>query len=255
MPDDEANALLDSALDTPFRGWDFSALGDRITLVPPAWDFEQIVDDAAASAQSMLDLGTGGGEWLGARRHAPCTVATESWPPNVAVAAARLVPRGVPVVHDEGALDNVAQTDDDSRGRLAFRTGSFDLVVSRHEAFAGAEIRRVLVTGGRFVTQQADSGSAEFHALLGREPASQPAEFTLELAVEQLERAGFAIDTAQTGSATTVFADIGALAWYLTNVPWAVPGFVIDDHRDVLLALHGAPIPVTSARFLIEARA
>src|SRR4051794_1745092 len=91
----EADQLLREALEIPFRGWDFSVLGGRITLEPPSWSLEQMVDDAAGQATVMLDMGTGGGEWLSGRHHALGTVATESWPPNVPIASARLSPIGV----------------------------------------------------------------------------------------------------------------------------------------------------------------
>ena len=70
-----------------------------------------------------------------------------------------------------------------------------------------------------------------------------------------LERRGLRVEQSAVGSATTVFADIGALAWYLSNVKWAVRDFSIDRHRDALLRLQGSPIRVASERFWIEARA
>jgi SAM-dependent methyltransferase len=252
--DASAEQLLRDALCIPFQGWDFSVLGSRLVVEPPPWSFEHLVDQTASNSASMLDLGTGGGEWLSARYHPATTVATESWKPNVPIAAARLRPQQVPVVQDEGAVDNVRQRPGYEHGRLPFRGGAFELVVSRHEAFVASEVRRVLRPGGIFLTQQANSGTDEFHRLLGMEPPHPP-EFDLGAASTQLEAAGFQIDVAQSGEATTVFADIGALAWYLTNVRWAVPGFSIDKHRAALLGLYGAPIRVTSARFLLQCRA
>src|SRR5438552_17584932 len=104
-----AEELLQNALQIPFDGWDLSLLGDRLVVEPPPWSFERIVDDEACRAASMLDMGTGGGEWLSNRRHATCTVATESWLPNVPIAAARLGPLGIAVMQDEGAVDNADQ--------------------------------------------------------------------------------------------------------------------------------------------------
>jgi SAM-dependent methyltransferase len=249
-----ANRLLEDVHRIPFRGWDFSVLGTRLVVEPPPWSFEEIVDACAASATSMLDMGTGGGEWLSSRRRPIVTAATESWSPNVQVAAARLEPLGISVVQDEGAVANVDQRPGHGRGRLAFRDAAFDLVVNRHEAFEAAELRRVLRQSGTFATQQTGSGSAQFHELLGLD---QPMveEFDLERAVAQLEEAGFEIELAQAGVATTVFADIGALAWYLTNVPWAVPDFDTDTFREPLLRLDGCEIRVPSARFVVQARA
>jgi SAM-dependent methyltransferase len=247
-----ADRLLGEALEVPLVGWDFGVLGERIVVEPPSWSFEQLVDDEAMHATSMLDTGTGGGEWLSARRHAPLTVATEGWSPNVPIASARLTPLGVAVVHDEGALDNVDQTAGRARGRLPFRRAAFDVVVNRHEAFVASEVRHVLRPGGVFITQQTSSGTAQFHRLLDLE-APPDRELHLHRAVEQLEHAQLRVEQSGVGVATTVFADVGALAWYLTNVPWAVPGFSIERHRDQLVALHGDAIRVTSERFWIRA--
>jgi SAM-dependent methyltransferase len=250
----DADELLAEAETTPFQGWDFSKLGDRLVLEPPPWDFAEIVANTAARATAMLDMGTGGGEWLSSlRARSPVTAATESWKPNVAVAAARLWALGVPVVRTEGAPDNCRQEPGDSTGRLPFRTEAFDLVTNRHESFRAGEVARVLRPDGLFLTQQAQSGSKEFHRLLGSE-APDLQEFELDIAVAQLRGAGLSIDEADMGIATTVFADIGALAWYLRSVPWAVPGFTISTYRQALLRLHGRPIRVGSRRFWIQAR-
>jgi hypothetical protein len=90
MTRSSAERLLREALTVPFRGWDFSVLGDRLAVEPPPWSFERIIDDAVAHATSIPDMGTGGGEWLSNRCHANRTVAPESWFPNVPIAAARL---------------------------------------------------------------------------------------------------------------------------------------------------------------------
>ena len=64
------------------------------------------------------------------------TVATESWPPNIALATARLRPRGVAVVAD------------DDEPRLPFGDGVFDLVISRHPVTTWwQEIARLLQPG------------------------------------------------------------------------------------------------------------
>ncbi len=252
-----ADELLERATDVPFRGWDFSLLGGRLTLEPPPWSLERMVAELVDPGTTMLDMGTGGGEWLSGLVRSSRVVATESWAPNVPVAAARLQPLGIAVVRDEGAIDNVDQEGQElpgRRGRLAFRAGAFDLVVNRHEAFVPDEVRRVLRVGGVFLTQQATTGSGEFHRLLGLDPPVLE-ELTLALVVEQLTRAGLAIEGSGEGVATTTFGDIGALAWYLSNVPWAVPGFTVPRCRDALLQLHGDPIRVPSTRFWVLARA
>ena len=245
--------LLEDAEVTDFQGWDFTRLGPRLVSEPPPWAFEEIVADRAAMATTMLDMGTGGGEWLSSLRvRAPVTVATESWPPNVGVAAAKLHALGVPVVRDEGATDNPRQGREDPRGRLAFTAEAFDLVTNRHESFVASEVCRVLRPEGTFLTQQTHSGSQQFHELLGVQPPHFE-EFEIDLALDQLSAAGLTVDEADEGYATTVFADIGALAWYLRSVPWAVPGFSISAYRHALMGLHGDPIRVSAKRFWVRA--
>ena len=245
--------LLAEAETTAFEGWDFSRLGDRLVAEPPPWDFAEIVAGAAARSSTMLDMGTGGGEWLSSLRvRATFTVATESWPPNVRVASARLATAGVPVVWTEGAPDNQGQEPTDPTGRLPFRNGAFDLVSNRHESFRAHEVARVLRPGGVFLTQQAHSGSRQFHELLGTEPPGVD-ELEPDVVAAQLRGAGLTIDEAEVGTATTVFADIGALAWYLRSVPWAVPGFTVPAYREALLRLPEGPIRVASQRFWIRA--
>jgi hypothetical protein len=255
--------LLAEAAAHPFRGWDFSWLGARMRIEPP-WDYTQLVLDAARDATDLLDMGTGGGEWLSELPRRPFrTVATEAWPPNVPIAARRLRECGVPVVWDEGATDNVDQAGTDPRGRLAFRTGAFHLVVNRHEAFVAREVARVLTRDGRFVTQQVDDGNLDdCFALLDLGAPQAPAGTWLDEAVEQLETAGFRIDDARTGRETYRFADVGALAWYLQAVApqhaeWSE--FEIAHHRDSFARLHaqaegGDPIVVRQKRLLVQAR-
>jgi SAM-dependent methyltransferase len=135
---------------------------------------------------------------------------------------------------------------------LPFFSEAFDLVTNRHESFRADEVARVLRPDGVFLTQQAHSGSEQFHQLLGKEPPELQ-EFELDVAVAQLRNAGLSIDEADVGTATTVFADIGALAWYLRSVPWAVPAFTVSTYRQALLRLHDGPIRVCSRRFWLRA--
>lgn len=237
-------------------GWDFAWLGDRMSWGGVPWDYPAIVTTEAAVATRMLDMGTGGGERLAEIRSSlpRQTIATEGWAPNVSVAAARLAPFGIPVVHDEGATDNVDQLERFPRGRLAFRDSAFDLVANRHEAFAAAEVHRVLRPGGTFVTQQADSGGDDARALLGLPPSDRP-RFDLRTAIAQLEAVGFRIvDSADAVEAIT-FADVGAFAWYLRMVPWTVPGFAIEDHRARFEEIHTSNLPVVvrGLRFWLRA--
>ena len=142
------DALLAEAETHPVEGWDFSWLGERVVMQPPPWDFAGIVESRASRAADLLDLGTGGGEWLASLSERPArTVATEAWPPNVDVARRRLEPLGVEVVAVESAPDNVDQPPGLAAPTLPFGDESFSLVVSRHESYVAAEVARVLRPG------------------------------------------------------------------------------------------------------------
>ena len=257
--DPELARLLVEAEDRPLGGWDFGWLGERIGTTSPPWDFQAIVERRARESPDLLDLGTGGGEWLsGLRRRPPRTVATEPWKPNVAVARSRLEPLGVSVVEVEAAPDNVDQASDEPR--LPFRPASFSLVLSRHESYVPSEVARVLAPGGRFLTQQLGTGRYDdLHEALGvpARPASR-GPWTLALAVEQLHSAGLRVIDSAEAELETSFADVGALAWFLKAAPWVVPHFSLREHRAALAELHRriaaeGPYVIREPSFWLEA--
>jgi SAM-dependent methyltransferase len=195
-------ALLAEAEARPFTGWDFSPYRDRTTILRP-WDYTQMAVDLARESPGLLDMGTGGGEWLAALPvHPPLTVASEAWPPNVALAARTLRAIGGCVVQDEGALDNDEQLVAQPRGRLPYRAGAFHLVVNRHEAFVAAEVARVLAPGGVFLTQQVDNGNLDDCCAWLDRPSPPPTASWLPLAVAQVRAAGLTVEDARVGVET-----------------------------------------------------
>lgn len=54
------------ATDMTFSGWDFSYLGNtgRLQEFPLRWNYYNLVEQAISQSESMLDMGTGGGEFL-----------------------------------------------------------------------------------------------------------------------------------------------------------------------------------------------
>jgi SAM-dependent methyltransferase len=249
--------LVAEALAAPVSGWDFSWLTARSSSEGPLpWDYRAEVARYAAEARSLLDMGTGGGEWLASLApHPPCTVATEGWPPNVPVAARRLRQVGIPVVQDEGAADNAAE--DPGRGRLPFRGGAFTLVINKHEAFLAAEVSRVLAPGGAFVSQQVDTHTYDgLYDALGLPVPEEPASW-LPLAERQLRDAGLTVHRAVAGEQLDRFADVAAIIYYLRLVSWAVPGFTVERFTGCLRELHDTPaawpVTVRQRRFLVVA--
>src|SRR5262249_29304769 len=145
----------------PFEGWDFSYLHGRCHEDQPPWSYERIVRDLLRDADSVLDLGTGGGEKLLEFRDVlpPNTVATEGYAPNVPVARANLEPQGIRVV----------EYNIDEESRMPFDDASFGLIHSRHEAYDAREIARILKPGSIFLTQQVDGRELDdFLAVFGQ---------------------------------------------------------------------------------------
>ncbi len=234
----------------PFSGWDFSYLDGRMIEEEPPWDYMARAAELMRQASSVIDLDTGGGErFLELRPHWPAkVVATEEYPPNFALATARLAPLGVQVL-------SVRITDDDP---LPFADGEFDLMLNRHSAFNAAEIARVLAPGGVFLTQQVHGLWADdLHAAFDVTP--QWPNATPEQYVPRLQAAGLTIVDVQNWQGALRFTDVGAIVYFLKAVPWTVPGFTVDTHARYLFALQervdaGEELLFTTRKYLIEAR-
>lgn len=236
----------------PTEGWDFSWFAGRATEQRPSWGYARSLAMRVAGASAVLDVQTGGGEVLAevlGRAGPPAAVAaTESWPPNVALARERLGPFGVRVV--EVADEDV----------LPFPEAGFDLVASRHPTVVvWDEIARVLRPGGTYFSQQVGSGSnrelTDF--MMGPQPVS--GRRSPEAAAAGAERAGLEVVDLRRESLEVRFLDVGAVVYFLRKVLWTVPGFTVGRYRDRLLAMHrqiqrDGSFVAHAQRLLIEAR-
>jgi len=249
--------LLDQALAHPVEGWDFSWLRGRLDEGALPWDYSQMVAELARTAPDLLDLGTGGGEWLaGLDPRPPRTCATESWPPNFRIARDRLRPLGVEVFPYQAPADNPEQLE--PTAPLPFPNSSFHLISNRHEAFAARELARVLIPGGCFITEQV-GGWEQLTSLLGAPMGTAPAgQWRLAMATAQLEAAGLEILGQGQARPITRCRDVGALVWYLRATPWVVPDFTVERYRARLQELHREaqrhPLEFGEERFWVLAR-
>jgi hypothetical protein len=256
--------LLTEAAHHPIEGWDFTWLlrDGRFQEDSLPWDYSEMVSGRAQRSPDLLDLGTGGGERLASiSPHPQLTVATESYAPNVGVAARRLAPMGVHVVRTSGAPDNNQRHEGGSKGSLPFRGEAFHLVVDRNEAYLAREVSRVLTQGGVFLTEQSGSSEIpELHRVLGVDPPPDPnPAWNLGLAVEQVAAAGLAPVGGGEAAFAMSFSDVGALAWYLRAVPWVLPGFSVERYLPQLehlesRILDNGPIRIPRYAFWLEAK-
>lgn len=235
---------------TPLEGWDFSALHGRLTETPPPWDYRTVIASHLARAEHLLDMGTGGGEFLAGLDALPARVtATEGYPPNIPVATRRLEPLGVRVV----AIDA-----DETRA-LPLPDDGFDVVINRHEYYDPDEIRRILAPGGVFITQQVGGDDlSELNTALGDHPPEH-SDWNAGFARRQLEQAGLRVTDSRERHSPGEFRDIGAVVLYLRLTPWQITGYRLADYGDRLRELHdritaAGPLSVRHHRFLIEAR-
>ncbi len=231
-------------------GWDFSWLDGRATEERPSWGYQRLLSGRLAHVTAACDLDTGGGEVLaGVEQFPPTMVATESWPPNAALATKLLHPRGVVVVltRDEPGLP--------------FAEEAFDLVSSRHPIdVRWNEIARVLRPGGTYFAQQI--GPATMSELVEHFIGPQPqkwAELHPDVQRAEAESAGLRVVDIRMERQRAEFFDIGAVIYFLRKVIWTVPDFTVDRYRDKLRELHerieaNGPFVAHAVRVLVEAR-
>ncbi|MGK9148754.1 class I SAM-dependent methyltransferase [Plantibacter flavus] len=244
-------ALVSEADAASVDGWDFSWLDGRASEERPSWRFSELLGRRLAQVASSLDLETGGGEVLDtASVIPPLAVATESWPPNLARAAARLHHRGVVVVRtEEGAP-------------LPFADNAFELVSSRHPVSVDwVDVARVIAPGGSYLAQHVGPGSVFelVEAFLGPQPESVRRGRHPDDEAAGARAAGLEIVQLHTERLRIEFHDIGAVVWFLRKVIWMVPGFTSAAYEERLREIHASletdsPFVAHSTRTLIEAR-
>jgi len=243
--------LVAEAESVSVDGWDFSWLAGRATERRPSWGYARSMGERIARASAALDVQTGGGEVLASvPAFPPLTVATESWPPNIAQATALLHPLGVAVVADP------------DEPPLPFADEAFDFVTSRHPATLWwAEIARVLRPGGTYFAQHVGPHSVfevvEF--FLGPQPPEIRRKRHPDDDVAAAQAAGLEVVDLRYEELRTEFYDIGAVVYFLRKVIWMVPGFSVAQYRPQLAAMHQhiarhGRFLAHSTRFLIEAR-
>jgi SAM-dependent methyltransferase len=216
----------------PVEGWDFSWFEGRATEERPSWRYSRLLVERVGRVSAALDVQTGGGEVyaevLSRVERLPARLAaTESWLPNLEIAAHKLEQFGVSVVEvaDEGPLP--------------FDNGSFELVVSRHPVVTvWEELARVLAPGGSYLSQQVGAGSNRELIDFMMGPQTPGDARSPKRAVTEAELAGLDVVDLREESLRAVFYDIGAVVHFLRKVLWTVPDFSVEKYRDRLFALH-----------------
>lgn len=223
------STLLERAK-TNFSGWDFSFISEtgRMKSEPLSWSYGSTAFQLMLRAKSMLDMGTGGGEFLSMLQPFPPTIyATEGYAPNVPIARKKLEPLGVTVVE---------VTDDTV---LPFQDGQFDLIVNQHESYSASAVKRILSTNGTFLTQQVGGlDCAELNEQFGTPLNSEFSSWSLKTACNELKENGFTILEAKEEFPLQRFYDVGAVVYYLQAIPWQIPDFTVESYNEELYRIH-----------------
>ena len=141
------------------QGWDFSHIEGRYTEQDDLpWDYRAVIGEYLRPEMKILDIDTGGGEFLLSLKHPhENTAAMENYPPNVQLCKAVLLPLGIDFRPGSG------------KGKLPFPDDSFDMVINRHGDFHLSNPNGLSVLGGLFGIDR--SFSQRFGFGFGVQPA------------------------------------------------------------------------------------
>lgn len=208
------------------HGWDFSHINGRFEEEDDLpWDYRSIIRLYLNDEMRLLDIDTGGGEFLLSLRHPhELTSATEGYPPNVKLCEKTLLPLGIDF-REMNRYD-----------AMPFDDHSFDIVVNRHGNYNTDELYRVLKPKGLFITQQVGSDNdRELIELLCAEPEKSFPFANLKIQSEILINAGFDIIKGEEAYRPIRFFDVGALVWFARIIEWEFRGFSVENNFDGLL--------------------
>ncbi len=209
-------------------GWDFSYISNRTESESLSWDYRETIKKYLSKKMYLLDLGTGGGEFLLKLNHPySLTAVTESYLPNLELCRSKLSQLGIDVQYG------------DYESLLPFNSETFDIVIDRHESYDLGEVYRVLKPGGYFITQQVgEINNLELAKFVLSKPDLVYAtenEYHSELV--KAKKLGFEIIRSEQAFPVTKYLDVGAFVYLAKIIEWEFTGFSVEKHFDKLLEL------------------
>lgn len=208
------------------KGWDFSHIHGRYEEENDLpWNYSEIIKKYLKPEAYLLDIDTGGGEFLLSLKHSnKRTSATEGYVPNVQLCKETLLPLGIDFREADGS------------DIFLFEDAKFDIVINRHGDFNPKEIYRVLKSGGIFITEQvgAENDRELVELLLTNVPELPFPEQYLNIAVEKFKKSGFTIIDEQEAYRPIKFFDVGTLIWFAHIIEWEFPNFSVKDNLENL---------------------
>lgn len=202
-----------------FKGWNFAYLNDRWEDEELPWSYENILRKYLNPEYTLLDMGTGGGEFLLSLKHPyHKTSVTEMWGPNVEECKKKLSPLGI----------DVQQVYDDRE--LPFEDNFFDMIINRHESYDAKEVKRILKPNGIFITQQVgckNNESLSKKIIKDFEPKFKDND--LKNRLKELKENDFEIIFKEEYFPYLHFFDVGAIVYFAKIIEWEFPNFTVDS--------------------------
>lgn len=214
----ELKALWKKEEQMSFKGWDFSHLQNRWEGETLPWNYKNILIEYIKPTHKLLDIGTGGGEFLLSLNHPyENTSVTEMWEPNVKLCKEKLEPLGIEVKH---VLDN---------DLLPFEDDKFDIIINRHASYSIKEVKRILKPNGLFITQQVGGKNNEILSkLLIKDFKPLYKENTLDNTLREIDENYFESIYSNEYFSSLKFKDIGAIVYFAKIIEWEFPNFSVD---------------------------
>ncbi len=181
------------------------------------WDYVSVVRDHLRATDTVIDIGTGGGErLLELSSDARQLLGVDPDPEVIGRARELAADKGVTSVHFE-------------TGTGTEILDRFDVVIDRHAPFATTVVHRLLRPGGRFVTQQV----GEHNMKNVRESFQLEANAFAPISPEMFVKAGFIIERFDEYDVDYVIHDMDSLVFWLQALDVAHSDFGgFDSERD-----------------------
>lgn len=216
---------LTEEYEATIKGWDFSHIEGKVKENELPWNYKHIIQKYLKSTDKILDIDTGGGEFLLSLNHPyELTSVTEGYAPNIALCEQKLGRLGIEV----RAMSNYA--------RMPFENNEFDVIINRHGAYDAKEIYRILKPGGLFITQQVgeDNDWDLIKRLLPKAKKTYPGH-NLQTQAKTFETQGFTLLEQDEAHPSIYFYDTKALIWFAKIIPWEFQGFTVQSAFQHLL--------------------
>ena len=121
----------------------------------------------------------------------------------------------------------------DGGDELPFKDNYFDIITNRHGKYNIDELKRVLKSGGLFLTQQvgAENDRELVKLLIGDADIPFPKSY-LNISKQEFIENGFEIIEEAEAYRPIEFYDVGALVWFARIIDWEFPYFEVRSRSE-----------------------